>query len=235
MSNPPNFPGIARPRPAPPKYIVQADGTILQLSNIQGPKKLEKTDPACSPIAAKISTIIPEKKFDAPPHRYRESVNSRTQFKMDQSALVGPPVREVGSTFTHLPNATRVSFTPQPKNVTIPRAFIPPPRSAFQDSSLLHNRTADGTILGSHQRRFVDAQHVPSLDVAAHEQMKQTLGYNVSNIEKLVSSVGPNNPTQLVVNNWYACWDEAAQAIYYYNGDTGEATWVRPQEFENGI
>lgn len=28
--------------------------------------------------------------------------------------------------------------------------------------------------------------------------------------------------------NWCECWDDEAGAVYYYNDNTGEATWLRP-------
>lgn len=27
---------------------------------------------------------------------------------------------------------------------------------------------------------------------------------------------------------WSECWDDEAGAVYYYNDNTGEATWLRP-------
>ena len=28
---------------------------------------------------------------------------------------------------------------------------------------------------------------------------------------------------------WSACWDDSAEAVYYYNNVTGEATWIPPE------
>jgi hypothetical protein len=43
-----------------------------------------------------------------------------------------------------------------------------------------------------------------------------------------VSSVGPENPVLQLNELWSACWDDEAGAVYYYNQETGEATWLPP-------
>lgn len=44
-----------------------------------------------------------------------------------------------------------------------------------------------------------------------------------------VRDVGPSNPIKELDQTWSACWDDEAGAIYYYNKQTGEATWLPPR------
>lgn len=41
--------------------------------------------------------------------------------------------------------------------------------------------------------------------------------------------VGPDNPVKRLNDTWSACWDDEAGAVYYYNYQTGEATWLPPK------
>jgi hypothetical protein len=43
-----------------------------------------------------------------------------------------------------------------------------------------------------------------------------------------VDMVGPDNPVVQIRENWSACWDGEAGAVYYYNHISGEATWLPP-------
>lgn len=40
--------------------------------------------------------------------------------------------------------------------------------------------------------------------------------------------IGPENPVIDLNEVWSAYWDDAAGAVYYYNHDTREATWIYP-------
>jgi chaperonin GroEL len=64
-------------------------------------------------------------------------------------------------------------------------------------------------ILGNAGKRFVNEKHVPYLPPE--------------------EPLGPNNLTKVLNNIWTACWDNEAGAIYYYNNESGEATWVPPE------
>jgi len=75
---------------------------------------------------------------------------------------------------------------------------------------LLNNRTADGKILGSYAKRYVDPAHVPAPAEPA-------------------APLGPENPTRELSDTWTACWDNEAGAVYYYNKISGEATWIAPK------
>lgn len=44
-----------------------------------------------------------------------------------------------------------------------------------------------------------------------------------------VSDVGSDNPIKQLDATWAACWDDEAGAVYYYNQNTGEATWLPPR------
>ena len=49
-----------------------------------------------------------------------------------------------------------------------------------------------------------------------------------------VSDVGPSKLSKDLDDTWSACWDDEAGAIYYYNKNTGEATWLPPKVDEAG-
>ena len=44
-----------------------------------------------------------------------------------------------------------------------------------------------------------------------------------------VSDMGPNAPIKDLDETWAACWDDEAGAVYYYNKESGEATWLAPK------
>jgi hypothetical protein len=46
--------------------------------------------------------------------------------------------------------------------------------------------------------------------------------------------VGPSKPSKDLDDIWSACWDDEAGAVYYYNKNTGEATWLPPKVDEAG-
>ena len=91
---------------------------------------------------------------------------------------------------------------------TVPRAYPPPSRELFADAPLLGNRAPDGSILGSYQRRYAAPDKVP------YREPEQPLG--VHNTSKVLNA------------EWTAYYDESAQAVYYYNSVTLEATWIKP-------
>jgi len=49
-----------------------------------------------------------------------------------------------------------------------------------------------------------------------------------------VTDVGPSKPSKDLDDIWSACWDDEAGAVYYYNKNTGEATWLPPKVDEAG-
>jgi len=72
----------------------------------------------------------------------------------------------------------------------------------------LKNRSPAGQILGSYAKRYVPEKNVP---------------YVQPDIP-----VGPDNPVKALNDIWSSCWDKEAGAVYYYNNNTGEATWIKP-------
>jgi hypothetical protein len=164
-------------------------------------------DPSKLPTSATQSSVVPHRTVTQAPNRYQETrkVNSRDQAK--SSAPQGVP-QYVGSTFTHLPNASNRVLLPLPKNAKMaqPHAVFTSDTQALQP--LLNNRSPAGKILGSPERRYVAEHKVPYL--APDEPL------------------GPDNPVKELNDTWTACWDKEAGATYYYNKISGEATWIPP-------
>lgn len=163
------------------------------------------------------SKTIPKRdNINQPENRYLESrkVDSKAEAKLSHTnnfntytSKNGPPAY-VGSTFTHIPNAPNRPLLMLPKNPTIPTQYSPVSNSLYKDQSLTNQRSPDGSIIGSNSRKYISEQHVPYL--APDEP------------------VGPTNPVKVLNNEWTACWDDQAGAIYYYNQYSGEATWLPP-------
>jgi hypothetical protein len=114
----------------------------------------------------------------------------------------------IGSTFTHLTGNRQIIPANRPPMTTLPRAYPTLMTEDFATSPMLHNRTANGKILGSVGKRFITENHIPYLPPEL--------------------PVGPDNPYQQLNDIWYKCWDKEAGAVYYYNQQTGEATWIQP-------
>lgn len=64
---------------------------------------------------------------------------------------------------------------------------------------------------------------------SANSHLPNTIGASKS-VVKLVqnANLGPDNPVQVLNEEWNACWDKEADAVYYYNKKSGEATWIAP-------
>lgn len=260
---------IGRRKPEPPKYLQQADGTIIKISGAGGPKRLGIDDP--KPIVSRISDTIPSKDYTLNPHGFMgksESKGGRVDSrnlakgvyvtKPDQDSNEPAMPKYVGSTYHHLPNTPSYHYGPLPKNPTIARAYIPPPKSAYQISpndtstpshygntgvlvntqstqlgGLLHARTSSGEILGSPKKRIINANHVPYISADSYMAMRATKSVTADggvDINALIASVNEENNVQQLTEMWCACFDNEAKAIYYYNNQTGEATWVQPPE-----
>jgi hypothetical protein len=165
------------------------------------------------PTPTFVSATIPTKQFDQPQHRFDKRVDSRSESKSNREnnlsydKNLGPP-EYLGSTFYHVPNAPTRPYIPPPRNPSIPRPYPVATANEFQNSPLLNNRSPNGSILGRVGKRIVDRSHVP---------------FQLQN-----EPLGLNNPTRVLNDEWTACWDKEADAIYYYNKLTGEATWLPP-------
>jgi hypothetical protein len=132
--------------------------------------------------------------------------SSKNSNKFDNRPVNIPAA--VGSSFYHHPNAHRVVPVPPPLAPSVPRPFVAGHSSDLFDGPMLHNRTACGTIIGKTEPKYMDSMHVPQL---VHE-----------------TPLGPDNPVRDLNEYWQACWDSEAGAVYYYNHETGEATWIHP-------
>lgn len=154
------------------------------------------------------------------------SVNSRTESKSDYSSpsrLVQAAGKVMG--FENQSQYSEYDFNGSgyghnqpapPKNVSLPRPYAPPPNTNPG------GRTAGGgRIYSAPSCDFADPVHVPSNGPRAKSAlaMLEESGDN---------SVGPDRPTKALNDVWSACWDDEVKATYYYNHQTGEATWVLP-------
>jgi hypothetical protein len=163
------------------------------------------------PIPTLQSKVVPSKDLSQPPHKYYESrkVDSRAEAKGEARPSPKGIPQFVGSSFTHIPNAPNRALLPPSKFVTTARPQPVLTSAPYSQSSILNNRTPNGTILGSPQKKFVSEANVPYLPPD--------------------EPVGPDNPVKQLNETWSACWDKEAGAIYYYNNNTGEATWLKPE------
>jgi hypothetical protein len=123
----------------------------------------------------------------------------------------------------HVPNAHHRPKVAAPKHATVPRPYIPHAKHFYDSQEKLAQRSAAGEILGKTQPSRVEQNNVPYTEE----------GY-VPNIqgaeEQWDIPVGPDNPVQPYdeAGVWSVCWDDEAEAVYYYNNENGEATWVPP-------
>lgn len=144
-------------------------------------------------------------------------VNSKEETKQSEvvlrgAALMSSPSRGIPTSFgaTFVESIDR-SNAPRPAHPTLPKVFpVLDQRDFNHVDGLLANRTANGKILGNAAHRYINPAHVP---------------YNPPE-----EPVGPSNPYQKLNDTWTKCWDGEAGAVYYYNNQTGEATWILPDE-----
>ncbi len=194
---------------AQPKYVGNAAQSNDRTKDTVQPKIRIVTDPNEMPLATRLSDSVQQRDFSQPYDRNQEfrKVNSKMGAKATNSD--GVP-KYIGSSFTHTVNApTRAPIAP-PVHVSIPRPY-PVITSNTQSSAspYLNNRTITGQMLGSPARNYIPEKHIPYLppDVP----------------------VSAENPVKALNATWSACWDKEVGAIYYYNQDSGEATWIPPE------
>ena len=224
---------------------------IIKLEDdARGPPALRMLNPGnLAFVNSELTTSTPPKTYDQPAHRYKTKVNSSSEAKGQAQERVvaerklaqqqhhqqyddltveggggggaaqtrGMPPKFIGTTYTHIVNAPSRGFVPPPKAPTLPRPYVPPSKNEFSESPLLSNRMPDGTILGALSRRHMDPAHVPYLSTQAEAKAAAPM-----------PNVGPDNPVIELNATWSACWDDEARSVYYYNQETGEATWVPP-------
>jgi hypothetical protein len=97
---------------------------------------------------------------------------------------------------------------------------MPPDRSLAQVTSDLTDPDCCVLIIALGTTRYVPAENVPYL--ASTQSEPEPV------VAPDISSVGPENPILPLNDLWSACWDDEAGAVYYYNQETGEATWIPP-------
>lgn len=158
------------------------------------------------PIDTKKAAGSPTKNYHVAAPKFAPEVSRRVDSKMQTK---GQPPQFIGSSYTHTPNAAVRPYNAKPTNPTVPLPYSVPTFETYQDSPLLKSRAPNGAILGTWRRDFVNDANVPFL--APDEP------------------VGPDNPVKEINETWTSCWDEAAAGIYYYNKETGEATWLPPE------
>jgi hypothetical protein len=199
--------------PAKPVFNLSAKHQTMKTDVLQ-PQLQIITDPRLLPTPSIMSTLIPVHDFSVAPHKFPGSirrVDSRLEAKSTESTKLRSDVSMefLGSSFTNMPNAHRVTFQSPPRAPKLAKPYAPLAAKDFLSSPMLHNRTASGSILGATARRYISAAHVPY--IAPEEPL------------------GPDNPYQALNDTWTKCWDNEAGAVYYYNNVTGEATWLQPE------
>ena len=85
------------------------------------------------------------------------------------------------------------------------------------------NRAITGEILGQKQPAYVDSARVPHLEEGYLSNMQ-------AQAQQEREMPTADNPVVAydAEGVWSACWDDSAEAVYYYNNITGEATWIPP-------
>jgi hypothetical protein len=149
---------------------------------------------------------------------------------------VQAPPKFIGSSYNHLPNHHTKNFT-KPWNPRVPRPYVPQGKHFFAGQAKLSNRTTSGAILGDNAPTYIDPNKVPHADPA--ELGHQPVAYNdpyaqetqLFNVNGEPIYVNADNPVEWYDNEgiWSACWDDGAEAVYYYNNQTGEASWLPPE------
>jgi hypothetical protein len=261
--------------PAPPKYLIGANGEVVMGSPPDNRPANAPAIPSTSKWSAPIEpkSLRESRGFGAEPKQTNygkhynstsnddrsmsisytsakgQEVNSRTGVKgtpkdKDDRA----PIEYVGTSYTHKANHF-VAIKggrgfPKPADVVISRPYVPlaPSKDQWGNelSGLLHNRKVSGKIIGDVRKRTVDASNVPYLDPS---QAPSVPGYQPSATGTIEAyrfdegedglgpppyGVGPDNPSRQLDDTWAAYWDDEAGAVYYYNGVTGEASWIPP-------
>lgn len=177
------------------------------------PKIIVVTDPRQLPTPTYQSQTIPQRDFSQAPYKFPpKKVDSRLEAKGEPRGIPMAPnaiPQSVGTSYAHLPGSRVViPASNLPPRATIPKSYPTLSAEMFTGVNLLHNRTANGKILGQAAQRFISEAHVPFLPPE--------------------EPVGPDNPYVAINETWTKCWDQEAGAVYYYNNISGEATWVPP-------
>jgi len=129
--------------------------------------------------------------------------------------------KEFGTHYLDVPNAPARLPQALPKHAALPRPYVPHAKHFYDGQQKLANRMANGEILGSYRKNYVDQVNIPAME----EDYVVTAQAGEDEWP-----VGPDNPVKPYDESgiWSACWDEEAEAVYYYNNENGEATWIPP-------
>ena len=236
----PDYPGpLPKKPPEPPKYLVQVndDGkhALVQVKGTPPAIRSQGLADPNVPILAKLSEAIPERDYTSPAHYYpprkeyvipgsknvTKAKDSRRDTKLSYTSQSGQVV-----TYSDPPAAV-------PKFPAIPRPFVPKSAASLADVPMMHTRAASGKILGGPTRRYVNADHIPAGGGSGRTMSAGTSAMARGGalvVGHPTVDVGPNNPIKELSAVWCACWDDEAGATYYYNRETGEATWIIPDD-----
>lgn len=145
------------------KQATTNSGTGLSKQDIRQPRLRVITGVDNFPTPSVQSTTLPiRENFNHPDNRYRESrsVDSRSQAKSSSKAVTDQGLPQYfGSTFTHVPNAPNRPLLIPPKSPAYAAPYSPLAKRDFATSPLQNQRSADGSIIGSPSKRFVQ-EHV---------------------------------------------------------------------------
>jgi hypothetical protein len=206
--NIPDFPReIVRKPPSAPKFLITKKGigdgsqnTTHEVVQVSGSApSIRPQGLSNQPVISKLANRSQEREYTAPAHNYPPRDESEPKKGAANSKY------DVKSSRTKY-SESKLDLLPQ--DPSVPKPFVPLSTAMFAGGPQLHVRTANGTILGTKTKRFVDAKHVPNAPA-----------------EK---PIGPECPYKDLNDEWTACWDDEAGAVYYYNKLSGEATWISP-------
>lgn len=180
-----------------------------------GPRSVRTGGPRLSPFGSSSEGFSNPPQLSPYQHRGGRRVNSRAEAKASNviNDFNAPPLSYVGNSYAHVPNAPNRPYLPLPESPTIPQVVPMLDRATYRNSPQLNNRLASGQILGAPPKRYAPTDKVPNLPEELPED-----------------PLGPDNPYRDIDETWTACWDNEASAVYYYNKQSGEATWLPPEK-----
>lgn len=158
------------------------------------------------------------------------SIGTNIYDTQGQQASTGPksgrqaPPQFIGSSYSHMPNAARkglMQSNKPPARPQVPRPYVPAAKHFYANQEQLANRAVSGEILGKNQPKYVDSSRVPYMEDDYLNNLQQEQEREMPTAENPVVAYDADGI-------WSSCWDEEAEAVYYYNNVTGEATWIPP-------
>ena len=171
-----------------------------------------------------------------------KEVDSKSQMKSTGSVNNNKrePPKYFGTTYTDrthgIKSNSNMAF-PKSNFVSIPRPYVQAIPSK-DEAKLLHNRKPDGKMIGDYTKRYADPSTVPHLQGQEQWQEEKTDVHGQETEAEAEADwlsqgppwgIGPDTPALQLNHQWSGYWDDEAGAVYYYNEDSGEATWVPPE------